>query len=88
MHARGMCAFTPHERTSLEAPSWSAETLVAAAEAVAARPRSRAVEPRPLVANEATIERPVRAAEGNSQRVVAGRLRGRVAEFELSRTTP
>ena len=55
---------------------------MAAAAVEADSPRSRAVEPRPLIAKAATIQRPVRAGESTGQHVVAGRLGRRVSEFE------
>ena len=74
-------AHAPHERTSLVTPRWAAEMLVAAVAAWRARPRPRAIEPRPSVAKAATIERRVRVEEGTGQHVVAERLGRRVAEF-------
>ena len=75
-------AHAPHERTSLVTPRWAAEMLVAAVAAWRARPRPRAIEPRPSVAKAATIERPVRVGEGSGQRAVVRGLCGRGTEFE------
>ena len=55
---------------------------MAAAAVEADSPRSRAVEPRPLIAKAATIQQPVRAGESTGQHVVAGWLGKGVAEFE------
>ena len=66
MHVQHAHAHTQHKRTSLEAPPWAVEKLTATAAAVAASPRSRAVEPQPSVAKEAMSERPVRVRVGSA----------------------
>ena len=64
MYIHGMHARALHIRTSI-ATHWEPhERLAAAAAAVAATPRSRAVELWPPPAMAATIERPVRVRKG------------------------
>ena len=64
MYMHGMSARALHMRTSIATHRQAHERLAAAAAAVVATPRSRAVELRPPPAKAATIERPVRVGEG------------------------
>ena len=59
-----MRAHALHKRTSVGTPRRAAERFVAAAAAMAAAPKTRAVVPQPSLATAATIERPERVGEG------------------------
>ena len=63
MYIHGTHVRAAHMRTSIATHQQAHERLAAAAAVVLATPRSRAVEPQPLPAMAAKIERPVRVGE-------------------------
>ena len=64
MYMHGMSARALHMRTSIATHRQAHERPAAAAAAVVATPRSRAVEPKPSPAMVTKIEQPVGVGEG------------------------